>query len=107
MYAQVVNQRDSWFFNLIVVVMVCNLLDALCTLAWVRMGVEEANPLMRTALEAGPVPFLAVKMGLVGLGLLLFWGHRDVPWVRKALVGLAGFYTAVVVFLHFPAWLIL
>ena len=44
-----------------------NFLDAVLTLAALRIGVEEANPLMAWLLSFGPVAFFVVKVVVVGV----------------------------------------
>jgi len=77
-----------------------NLLDALLTIVWVRSGVAtESNQLMAGLLDIGNAPFLAVKiaMGLVVMVVLLRWGSR--PLARYGLavalavyIGLMGIH---------------
>lgn len=55
-----------------------NLLDALLTLIWVRNGIAtEGNQLMARLLEIGDFSFLAVKVaiGAVAVVVLLRWGN--------------------------------
>lgn len=64
-----------------------NLLDALLTLVWVRSGVAtEGNQIMARLLEIGDLTFLAAKIaiGLITMVVLLRWGNR-----RMAQYGLA------------------
>ncbi len=64
-----------------------NLLDALLTLVWVRNGIAtEGNELMARLLEIGDFSFLAVKVaiGTLAVIVLLRWGNR-----RLAQYGLA------------------
>ena len=42
-----------------------NIIDAFCTLHWLTIGVEEANPIMASAYEVSPAAFLALKFTLV------------------------------------------
>lgn len=48
------------------------LLDLLTTIAFLLIGVQEGNPLVRLAIEVAPTPFtglLAVKVAALGLGI--------------------------------------
>jgi uncharacterized membrane protein len=58
-----------------------NALDAAATLYGVRSGMMiEANPLMRSVIEAHPGAFVLAKLALVGLAGLLLWrlrAHRN------------------------------
>jgi hypothetical protein len=44
---------------------------------WLR-GIV-ANPVLRDLIDASPVAFVGIKLGLVGLGSSLLWRHRDRP----------------------------
>ena len=64
-----------------------NLLDALLTLVWVRNGVaSEGNRLMAELLELGDLSFLAAKLaiGTVAVLVLIRWGY-----LKLAQYGLA------------------
>ena len=64
-----------------------NLLDALLTLVWVRNGVAgEGNRLMAQLLELGDLSFLAAKVaiGAVAVIVLIRWGY-----LKMARYGLA------------------
>ncbi|MCA9563587.1 MAG: hypothetical protein KC561_08865 [Myxococcales bacterium] len=58
--------------------------DALFTLVWVEGGVaHELNPLMAGLLNAGAVPFFAVKVLVSGSAIGMLWwarGHRWALW---------------------------
>ena len=82
--------RVMW--GLVVAVLLLNLVDALATLTWIELGTAaEANPLMATLLDAGPVPFVLGKVVLVSLGVALLWRtrHRSL-----SLVGVFVLFTA-------------
>jgi hypothetical protein len=67
-------------------ILVINLLDAALTLIWTLSGLAvEANPLMEQVLAHSPLQFMAVKLALVSLGLLLLWRLR---WRRTARVAI-------------------
>lgn len=88
--------------------LVLNLLDGLFTLAFLQLGVaQEVNPVMRLAYVAGPGVFMAVKLGVVDLGMLLLALHREYRFARWALSGGAILYAGIVVYhLSFLAWLV-
>jgi Domain of unknown function (DUF5658) len=72
--------------GLVAGLLVLNLLDALFTLLWVHAGyASEANALLRDLVQAHPVRFVLVKVGLVGLGSTLLWRYRRRP---SAVVGI-------------------
>lgn len=67
-------------------VIVLNMLDAVWTLTFVRLGAaDEGNPLMDQALSYGPLLFMLAKLTLVSLSVLLLWRLRH---RRAATVGL-------------------
>lgn len=73
-------------------VLVLNLVDAMFTLIYTRVGVAtEANPLMAQALAASPLAFMAAKLALVSLGVALLWRLRA---RRAAVAGLIAAGTA-------------
>ncbi len=73
----------TWAASLVVVL---NMLDAVWTLTFVRVGAaNEGNPLMDQALSWGPMLFMLAKLSLVSLSVLLLWRLRD-RW--SAAVGL-------------------
>lgn len=67
-----------WLRRLLAATLVFNLVDAVLTLLVVNLGAaEEANPLMAAALEASPLAFMALKLGLVSAGILFLWSKRS------------------------------
>ena len=70
----------------VLAVVVLNLLDAVFTLWWVELGIAtEANVLLCGILDSSAVAFMAVKLALVSLGVLLLWRERE---RRLAVIGL-------------------
>lgn len=64
-----------------------NLIDALLTIFWVRNGfATEGNHLMATLLDIGDLPFLAVKIAIGGVTVLVLWRWRA---LRLAKIGLS------------------
>ena len=79
---------------------VFNLIDAILTLYWVMDGhAIEANPVMASALEIGPVAFMFCKIAVVSLGLTILWIRRRRAWVRFAALAIFGLY-AYVMMIH-------
>jgi cytochrome bd-type quinol oxidase subunit 2 len=77
---------------------ILNLLDAVFTLVWVETGVAaEGNPLMDQAMAHGPLGFMAVKLALVSLGVLLLWRLRHRRAAATAIVASAIAYSAILV----------
>ena len=86
---------DSHRVTLILTV-IFNLLDAGFTLIWVLAGhAIEANPLMASALDFGPIAFMLAKITVVNLGLTILWIRRRRVWVRFAALGIFGLYSYV------------
>jgi hypothetical protein len=82
----------------LITIHILNFADAVLTLiAILHFGVEEANPLMREALNIGPLTFLLAKFSLVGFAVE-YLAATDFP--NKNLV-----VTALLVgFLTLTAW---
>jgi len=75
---------------------VFNLVDAVLTLIWILTGhAIEANPLMASALDFGPVIFMLTKITVVSLGLTILWIRRKRVWVRYAALAIFGMYSYV------------
>jgi len=73
-------EQYRWLRGIVATVLVLNLLDAVFTLVWIQAGhAREANPVLRDLIDASPVAFVGIKLGLVGLGSSLLWRHRDRP----------------------------
>lgn len=72
--------------------LVLNLFDACNTLLLIDNGGEEANPLMRWAIEVHPNFFIAFKMALATLGpipLLMYAGESRFAWIALKLLAAA------------------
>lgn len=90
-----------------VVVLFGNLLDGLFTLTLLQLRlVHEANPLMRWMYQASPLSFMAVKLAVVQLGLVMLCLQRGNPASQLAIKAGAALYAAIV-FYHLTviAWL--
>lgn len=110
---------SRWWWRLVWLTLVLNIVDAICTVAWFQMGVaHEANLLLRDLVERDTALFFATKIALVSLGLWVLW-HRRAH--RLALIGIAVAATAYYVLLLYhlqilmvvalgpgaaPAWLL-
>jgi hypothetical protein len=80
-------------------VLVLNLADALFTLIYIHAGLAtEANPIMDQALTHGPVGFMAFKLALVSLGVLLLFRLRQRRAASVALCASAVAYGSLLVF---------
>lgn len=89
--------------------LVLNLLDGLFTLAFLQLALaEELNPLMRAAWNDSPLTFMALKLGVVQLGVWILWLHEELRIVRLAVLLAFGLYAGVVLYhLSFLAVLVL
>ena len=55
-------------------------LDFLTTIAFLLIGVQEGNPLVRFAIQLAPTPIVGlamVKVAAMGLGLFCVWARRS------------------------------
>jgi hypothetical protein len=78
--------RHTLWFTASLVLLLCNVLDALFTLCAVQTGAAtEANPLLSGLVDGDPLGFVLVKHMLVSLGLVVLWRMR---WHRLAWIGL-------------------
>ena len=73
-------QHFRWLSGIVKWVLVLNLVDAVLTLLWVRLGLAaESNTLIDELVTENALAFIAVKLGLVGLGSWLLWNRRHSP----------------------------
>jgi hypothetical protein len=73
-------QHYRWLRGIVSCVLTLNVLDAFFTLIWISAGLaHEANVLMAPLIERAPALFVAVKLGLVGMGTWVLWLRRDRP----------------------------
>jgi hypothetical protein len=91
--------RESLLFWVAAGLLIFNLLDGLLTLTAIHIGAAaEANPLMDVSLAWGSLWFIAIKLSLVSLGVLLLWRLRRLPLAAFGLVGLCIFYGGIVAY---------
>ncbi len=77
-------RQFRWLNGIVKTVLVLNLLDALFTLVWVRIGLaREANALMRDLVNEHAVLFVVTKLGLVSLGSLVLSREDGRVWRRQ------------------------
>lgn len=92
-------QHFGWLQGIVKSVVVLNLLDAVFTLWWVRLGLaEEANALLRDLVSERPVMFMLVKLVLVSLGAIFLWLRRRQAFAVIAIF--AVFFIYYLVLLH-------
>jgi hypothetical protein len=79
-----------------VLLLVLNLMDGLFTLTFLQMNVaEELNPLMRLAYAHSPLSFMAIKLAIVSMGLVLLCLHRSMHMSQRAIQAGAALYTVI------------
>jgi hypothetical protein len=85
-------EHFRWVEGIVKSLLVLNLLDAIFTLFWVRVGLaEEANALMRDLVNNHAVLFVVVKTALVASGSYLLWRRRHRP---TAVIGIFAVFIA-------------
>lgn len=73
------------------------LIDAVMTMALLRLGAWEANPVMRYALEMGPVFFIFAKYFLTASGLIFLIRNSQIR-IFNDLVSLEEIAAALILF---------
>jgi hypothetical protein len=63
-------------------VLCLSMIDGLATLRLIAAGLEEANPVMQFVMASGPGYFLAVKLGMTAIGMMVLVAAR-----RRTLLG--------------------
>lgn len=77
-------------------VFLLHVLDAAFTLGHVAQGGTELNPVMNYLIQRSDVLFVAVKLGLAGVGLVFLGAHKNFPLVRPAIAALLAIFAGVV-----------
>lgn len=92
-------QHFRWLSGIVKWVLVLNLIDAVLTLFWVRLGLaDESNTLIDELVKEHALLFIAVKLGLVGMSSWLLWNRRNSP---LAVIGIfAAFVTYYLIVLY-------
>jgi len=75
-----------------------NVLDAFLTMMILENGGEEANPVVRSAMQFYGDRFWIWKFFLVSIPLILLCLHRKFPLVMPVLLGISAIYTAVILY---------
>ena len=101
-------QQFRWLYGIVQCVLVLNLVDAVLTLIWVRVGLAaESNTLIDELAKEHALVFVLVKLGLVGMGSWLLWSWRESP---LAVVGIfaafVAYYLVVVYHIDYASGLI-
>src|SRR5262245_28626949 len=101
-------QHFRWLHGIVKAVLVLNLLDAIFTLVWVRWGFAlEANLMIDRLVEHYAVAFIAVKLGLVGMGSWLLWQRRNHATAVVAIfVAFMAYYLVLLYHVQYAATLV-
>ena len=101
-------EHFGWLHGVVKTVLVLNLLDALFTLVWVRFGfAREANLMIDKLIDHQPLVFIAVKLGLVGMGSWLLWQRRDHPTAVVAIfIAFLVYYLVLLYHVQYAATLV-
>jgi uncharacterized membrane protein len=101
-------EHFRWLHGIVKTVLVLNLLDAIFTLIWVRFGLaREANLMIDRLVERHAVTFIAVKIGLVGMGSWLLWQRRNRPAAVVAIfVAFLAYYAVLLYHVQYAAALV-
>jgi hypothetical protein len=92
----VVDENRTWANDALRGILVLNGMDAIATLLWIHLGLAtEANPLLTALAHQQPVAFVATKLALVSLGVLLLVRHRARRLARVAAATGCAVYTLV------------
>jgi hypothetical protein len=83
-------KNSIWLF----IALMANYFDGTFTLYAISMGVEEANPLMRWALDVGPFFFMMMKMTLFTTAAWYLWKNspRLLPWVSLLYITVVAWH---------------
>jgi hypothetical protein len=98
-FYQIKNNNNGGLLGVVASIFLLNALDGMLTLAWVGSGrATEFNPLMDRLLTIHPVLFMAIKMLLVCLGVLLLWRFRDRTAAVASLYLCLAAYSLILVY---------
>jgi len=101
-------QHFRWLHGIVKTVLVLNLIDAVLTLVWVRLGfAREANLMIDRLVEHHALAFVAVKLGLVGMGSWLLWQRRNHATAVVAIfVAFVAYYLVLLYHVQYAATLV-
>jgi len=101
-------EHFRWLHGIVKTVLVLNLFDAIFTLVWVRFGyAREANLMIDRLVENHALAFVAVKLGLVGMGSWLLWQRRNHATAVVAIfVAFVTYYLVLLYHVQYAATLV-
>lgn len=91
-----VDRLGGTVWLLLVSIFLFQFMDAVMTLAHLRRGGAELNPLMGALIARGDGVFLATKLVVSALGLWFLGIHKNFPFVRQGLTILFLLFLGVV-----------
>ena len=91
-------ERPVLLAELLVLVNLLSLIDLLVTLAVLRVGAVELNPIMARLLQTGPAPAAVAKVGIVLLATLGLWFLRRHKAALTTAVAVVAVYGSLVTF---------
>jgi uncharacterized protein DUF5658 len=96
-----VDRPGIWPISAFVVILGLSILDAAFTLALLRQGAQEANPVMQAALHLGEAPFVFIKTAVTALAAGFLCLHKNWPLGRACMmVAILGYAALTVYHLH-------
>jgi hypothetical protein len=101
-------EHYRWLHGIVKTVLVLNLLDAIFTLVWVQNGLaREANLMIDRLMEGYGFRFIAVKLGLVGMGSWVLWQRREHPTAVVAIfIAFVAYYLVLLYHVQYAAILV-
>lgn len=94
--AYYVDRMGGATWLILLTIFLFQVLDAYLTLAHLRQGGMELNPLMDELISRGEGLFLVVKLGVSALGLWFLGAHKHFPMVRPGLAIIFALFLGVV-----------
>jgi heme/copper-type cytochrome/quinol oxidase subunit 2 len=84
---------------LLAMVFILNVLDAILTSLVVGSAIAtEANPLMRSLLNYGIVPFITVKLSVIISSIYVLWKYRKRKIAKYGAIACAFIYTILITY---------
>ncbi|MBM3288131.1 MAG: hypothetical protein FJY88_12375 [Candidatus Eisenbacteria bacterium] len=91
-----VDRLGAEVWLVLLLVFLFQILDANLTLALLRKGGIELNPIMARLIEHNVFAFYLIKLGISAVGLWFLGIHKNFPWVRPGLAILFLLFLGVI-----------
>lgn len=93
----------KWFMAIAVSIMLLSFMDAINTLHLLQRGAREINPVMDLLIQQDPQLFIAIKLMLTGLGMIMLMAYHNARIgigirVRSILYGTLLGYAALILY---------